>query len=275
MSHPRRWSLSVALLLGVGVMMAAPATPASADHLDDQGTVVGGVGSEAEALAYPCPKTPGGGYAKTGPVVCVSKRASVWRLTWDHNGYACNYGPGGWSGTCIFDNDMGDYIKVWGTRGIPDTDFTVQWGHGTSPSGGEPTPGSGTAPPPGGGSGGSGTGGYSGDPGTYPSGPSGPEPPSSPGSPGYPDSPDYMPMVPAAPGAPMAPGVVGVPDLQAPDIAGPDGVYDASTDDNHETALASGRNDDDDGSPWVAAAIAGILVAAAVGGAVMVSRSRA
>lgn len=271
MLHPRRWWLSVALFVGVVTVMAV--APASADHMDDRGTVVGGVGSEAEAVAYPCPKTPSGSYATTGPVVCFAKRASVWSLTWEHNGYSCSYGPGGWTGTCIFDNDMGDYIKVWGTRGIPDTSFTVRWGHAAAPSAQEPTPGAGAAPPPGGGSGGSD--GYAGGPGTGPSGPTSPPPPGSPEYPDYPDYPDHSPMAPDVPGTPTAPSVVGVPDLPMPGMAAPDGAGPGgSTDGRHETALASGGDDDDGGSPWVVVAVAAVLVAAA-GGAVAVSRRRA
>lgn len=41
---------------------------------------------------------------------------------------------------------MGDYIEVWGTRGIPDADFTVHWGHATAPSAAEPTPSEPVAP---------------------------------------------------------------------------------------------------------------------------------
>lgn len=259
----RRWLWPVALVVGAVVMTAAPA---SADHMDDHGTIVGGVGSEAEAVAYPCPKTPSGSYATTGPVVCVSKRASVWSLTWEHNGYSCSYGPGGWTGTCIFDNDMGDYIKVWGTRGIPDTSFTVRWGHATVPSEQEPTPGAGAAPPPGGGSGGSD--GYS-----VPSGPTSPPPPPPPGSPGYPDYPSYTPVAPGMPGAPPPPSVVEAPDLSMPGIVGSgDAGLDAVLKGRRADALAGGA--DDGGSPWVAAAVAAALVAAA-GGAVVVSRRRA
>lgn len=56
---------------------------------------MGGVSNETEAVAYPCPRSPDDPYATIGPVVCVTKRASVWSLTWEHDGYGCSYGPTG------------------------------------------------------------------------------------------------------------------------------------------------------------------------------------
>jgi hypothetical protein len=104
-------------------------SPARASHQQDVGWITGGVSSEAEARAYPCPRTPAGGWERSGPVVCLDRLTDAWELTWDFQ-RGCTYDATGWRGDCLFDLDMGDHVRVWGTRGIVQVEFTLSWLHG-------------------------------------------------------------------------------------------------------------------------------------------------
>lgn len=167
MSRGRR----LAVVVAVGGALVATGVPAVAAHEVDHGWVDGGVGSEEEARAYPCPVTEAGGWERVGPVVCLDKRTEAWDLDAETR-RGCSYYPQtGWQGDCVFDLDMGSYIKVWGTRGAVSVAFTVTWLHaGPTPSPtADPEP---TDPSP------SPT-----TPATSPSGPAGSAGPSDPASP--------------------------------------------------------------------------------------------
>ena len=153
------------VLAMVGALAAAPS--ARSDHQRDEGWIYGGVGSESEARAYPCPAEATGEWSRTGPVVCIDKVAPAWDLEWtkEDESYSCGSSGAGMTGNCMFTIDMGTYVKVWGTRGIPMTKFTLTWLHSTS------SPGQ-SSPPAGGGTGGGG-----------PGSPSGPRPPAPPREP--------------------------------------------------------------------------------------------
>jgi hypothetical protein len=112
---------------------------ALAEHEADNGWIHGGVSSEEEARAYPCPTTALGGWERTGPVVCLQKQADNWQLEASPEGTGCTYDTTGWHGSCVFDLDAGDHIRVWGTRGIGWTAFTVTWLHPLG-STGDPSP---------------------------------------------------------------------------------------------------------------------------------------
>jgi hypothetical protein len=124
----------MAAVVATALAMALTGSPAAAEHMVDTGWIHGGVSSEDEARAYPCATGPLGGWERTGPVVCLEKQSTTWRLEASPEGSGCTYGPAGWHGSCVFDVDAGDHIRVWGTRGIGWTPFSVTWLH----SGGEP-----------------------------------------------------------------------------------------------------------------------------------------
>lgn len=121
-----------AYLLLLVALALAPVSSARAAH-SETGYIHTGVGSEQEARAYPCPRTAAGGWERTGPVVCFDKAGASWTIAYEPPGPGCTYTATGWSGNCIFDIDMGDHVKVWGTRGIPYTPFRIVWGHGAAP----------------------------------------------------------------------------------------------------------------------------------------------
>lgn len=131
----RAWTLAVLLV----VLVAASAR---ASHEVDEGWVDVGVSSEDEARAYPCPRTAAGGWERTGPVVCLDKVAPDWEL-WSASRTGCTHDATGWHGDCVFDLDMGDHVRVWGTRGVVSVRFTVTWLHGDAS---DPTPTPSTSP---------------------------------------------------------------------------------------------------------------------------------
>ncbi|MDX1658573.1 MAG: hypothetical protein R3343_07125 [Nitriliruptorales bacterium] len=104
---------------GLAVLAGAAFTSSSAATTDG-GTIHTGVGSESEARDVPC--APG----DSGPVVCVPDRGGDWTLTSEASG-DCSQGVTGWQGDCIFAFDAGDHLRIWGTRGIAPTTFTIQW----------------------------------------------------------------------------------------------------------------------------------------------------
>lgn len=146
---PGRGSLIAASAAGA-VLLALP-VPAGASHQSDVGWIEGGVGSEEEARAYPCPVDAAGEWERVGPVVCLDKLTDQWDLVQDDMS-GCTYDATGWRGDCIFDIDMDSYVKVWGTRGSFDEKFTITWLHGAgqSPSPSPtPSPTSSGSPSPG------------------------------------------------------------------------------------------------------------------------------
>lgn len=150
-------SLSLVGVATVVIGLAAP--PASAEHLRSSGAVYGGVANEQEARSYPCPEVAAGGWERTGPVVCLAKQAEMWALKIEDD-RGCTYDATGYRGSCVFDVDMGDHVRIWGGRGIPYTSFIVDWGHppvgesdvrkpaGGEASGGSAGPSSGTTTEP-------------------------------------------------------------------------------------------------------------------------------
>lgn len=109
------------------LLFASAASPVRAQDASDTGYVHTGVGTQDEARTYPCPRTPAGGWEKTGPVVCLAKRAPGWDLSYQEVSTGCSYNAAGWTGNCIFVVEMPDHIRVWGTRGIQYTKFTISW----------------------------------------------------------------------------------------------------------------------------------------------------
>lgn len=110
----------------------ALATGASDAGPTTSGTIHTGVGSEDEARAFPCPGETAEDAGRTGPVVCLDPKGDRWVLTSDASG-DCTEGPMGWQGECIHAFRDGDVLRVWGTRGIPPTAFTVTWATGSVP----------------------------------------------------------------------------------------------------------------------------------------------
>lgn len=148
----------LSLVVATAVAAGIGAPPVSAEHLRSSGAVYGGVADEQEARSYPCPEARAGGWERTGPVVCFAKQAATWVLVIEDDS-GCTYDATGYHGSCVFDIDMGDHVRIWGGRGIPYTYFTVDWGHSppSDQGGGDgetpPTPGTqtgsaGTASPP-------------------------------------------------------------------------------------------------------------------------------
>lgn len=147
-----------ALVVVAAVVAGLIVPPASAEHLRSSGAVYGGVANEQEARSYPCPEAPAGGWERTGPVVCLAKQAPTWVLQIEDD-RGCTYDATGYHGSCVFDIDMGDHVRIWGARGIPYTYFNVDWGHfppgeqasgdGDTTTTATPTGSAGTASPPG------------------------------------------------------------------------------------------------------------------------------
>ena len=117
--RPIRTIVTRSVCCGLAVLAVVAFTLSSASTTDS-GTIHTGVGSESEARDVPCP--PG----DSGPVVCVPDRGGNWTLSSEASG-ECSEGVAGWQGECIFAFGVGDHLRVWGTRGIPPTAFTIHW----------------------------------------------------------------------------------------------------------------------------------------------------
>ena len=123
----------------VGGGFATP-NPASATGETEQGRITTGIGSFELAEAAPCtPSTDTstgniGEWASEGPTVCFPKPAGVtgWDLDWEFTRGCSGYWylvAGYASGDCLFVEDEGDHVKVWGSLGITDMPFTLTWEH--------------------------------------------------------------------------------------------------------------------------------------------------
>lgn len=229
-----RWHVTdrCAVIAVALVAVAGTVLPAWAEHEVDVGWVDGGVSSEEEARAYPCSPMAAGGWERTGPVVCLDRRTDQWRLTAE-TARGCTRDATGWHGDCVFDIDMGDHVRVWGTRGVLSVRFEVTWLH-TEPAQQDPRPSPAVSPDDGE-AGGQSPG--SSDPSPQPP-PRPPEPPSPPPAP------------PAASGEPgqVAPGSSSADPVAAPAAgagAGPtdDAVLRARTPDPGQAAEPTAAGD--------------------------------
>lgn len=242
----------VVLAVTVGLTVLAGAGTAAAEHATEDVYIHTGVSSEEEARDYPCaPSADAEGWERSGPVVCLDKAADVWQLHYEvADDRGCTYHhASGWSGSCVFDLDMGDHIRVWGTSGIQMTTVTVDWGHET-----EPVDGGGGAGADDGGTGDTDPGDTDdGSTGSGPDGPSGPDRPAAPQGPEAPEGPD---------GGMTANGYDGQRDTSeqtddgpasapgAPDGPdGPGGASDATRDDAPSTATSDAGSADPAAAP--------------------------
>lgn len=243
-----------AFIFVLAVALAGAGT-AHAGHEGDRGWIHTGVGSESEARSYPCPTTAAGGWERTGPVVCLQKKAPTWDLEYTPAGSGCTYSQTGWSGSCIFDIDMGDHVKVWGTRGIPYTEFRILWLHDGQ------TPAPDTDPRQGGGSG---SGGFSG-----PEAPAQPAAPPGPGAPPAPGRPSSDVDVQGSPASPAGPDVPGSPDhpISSEVTADEDAV-----DEQSDPLASAAESDRTPSSVW--RVLATLTALAAAGGAIYAIRRR-
>jgi hypothetical protein len=248
-------------------------SPARASHQQDVGWITGGVSSEAEARAYPCPRTPAGGWERSGPVVCLDRLTDAWELTWDFQ-RGCTYDATGWRGDCLFDLDMGDHVRVWGTRGIVQVEFTLSWLHGEAVTPAPPTTPAPTSPPPAAGQDPTPRPTSTGPTPTPPPAPSPPPPPPPPPSGGSAPSPTAAPASPVPPAAGEsvsadAPEAPSVPAVRSPDTAS------ERSDAPSEVPLAAADARDGGRGGGIGAVILGVAVVLAGGVGVIAYRRRA
>ena len=127
--------VAATVVLAVAALFATTTSPAAASHEVEEGWISHGTMFEAVADNAPCTpeavKEQMGEWGSFGPILCFPKPAGVTGWSLEHEWTGCTYYLVGWLfGDCLFTEDEGDYVKVWGAGGVFIVHFTLTWEHG-------------------------------------------------------------------------------------------------------------------------------------------------